>query len=169
MGPVKFWWKSFHSMFAMTRKSTKDQQVSGPILQTDSPTKRMTSMIFILSLPPGFRDNMSIFHLSITNFHFFGWIFTSPGLSHESLTSRLQSHTHSNFFLIFSCGKQLYKRLCLSVRMSVCLSRPFYHVPITRSSRNLHQTLMLWNACGTYDFRSKGEGHRGHSKGCRSY
>ena len=80
------------------------------------------------------------------------------------MPSRLSSST---FFQIerqlFSCGKQLYRRLCLSVcpsvclsvRLCVCLSRTFYHVPIAGSSWNLHQTLILWNACGTYNFRSK--------------
>ena len=78
----------------------------------------------------------------------------------------------STFFQIerqlFSCGKQLYRRLCLSVcpsvclsvRLCVCLSRTFYHVPIAGSSWNLHQTLISWNACGTYNFRSKGQRSR---------
>ena len=54
----------------------------------------------------------------------------------------------------FSCSKQLYRRLCLSVCLSVCLClsgpvcvsvMPFYHVPITGSYWNLHQTLILWS------------------------
>ena len=70
----------------------------------------------------------------------------------------------------FSCGKQLYRRLCLSVCLPVCLSlcpsvclclsRTFYHVSIAGSSWNLHQTLISWTACGTYNLRSKGQRSR---------
>ena len=34
--------------------------------------------------------------------------------------------------------------------------RLVYHVPITGSSWNLHETMRFWNACGMYNLRSKG-------------
>ena len=58
----------------------------------------------------------------------------------------------------------LYSGFCLSVSLSVslcvcmCVSVTlFYNFPITGSSWNFQQTVILWNACGTYDFKSKGQ------------
>ena len=48
------------------------------------------------------------------------------------------------------------------VCLSVFLSNAYYHVPITGSSWNLHQTLDLSNACGTNGFMGKDQRSKSH-------
>ena len=51
--------------------------------------------------------------------------------------------------------------VCLFVCVSVT---SFYYVTIAGSSWHLYQTSILWNACCTYNFKSKCPGLRGHAK-----
>ena len=62
----------------------------------------------------------------------------------------------------FSCGKQPYNCLCLSVCPSVCMFIGLYvtdSLPCCYhwSSWSLLQTFISWNACGMYVSRSKGQ------------
>ena len=71
------------------------------------------------------------------------------------------SSIRARYGVSFVSANLLYHCNCYVACVSVM---PFYHVPLIGSLWNLHQTLILWNTCSTCDFRSKGQGHRGHSK-----
>ena len=53
--------------------------------------------------------------------------------------------------------------ICLSVRLSVCLSHLFDYVPIIVSSQNFQELLPMTEVISMQKVKVKGQGHRGHN------